>query len=274
MAVGRLAVIGDNCIDEYVPPVRRAAVGGSALNVAVALSHAGWPVSYLGAVGDDDAGRRILSVLDAEGVDRERVAVVAGGRTGVTRIELREGGERVFLSEDFAVGSEYSPGAEEIASLGDAVHAHLTVVGLADFRSVARALSGEGIPASCDFRTSHDTNDLGDFTLVFYSAEAEEAEALAERGLAAGAAAVVVTCGLDGSVAADGEGRVWTGAERVDAVDTCGAGDSYIAALLDRRLHGEPLEACMRAAARAAARTCRHLAAFPQQLAELNGVEA
>jgi fructoselysine 6-kinase len=274
MAVGRVASIGDNCIDEYMPPVGRAGVGGSALNVAVNLRRAGWPTAYLGAVGDDPAGQRILAVLDAADVARTRVAVVPGGRTAVTQIELGAGGERAFLSEDFAVGSEYSPSPEDLASLRDVLHAHLTVVGVADYRYVARTLVQAGTPISCDFRTSHQTDGLGDFAVAFYSAAAAEAEDLARRALAGGASRAVVTCGLDGSLAADADRTVWGVAEPVEAIDTCGAGDSYIAAFIAHGLAGADLEECMRAATRAAAATCRHLGAFPQRLAELNGVEA
>jgi fructoselysine 6-kinase len=58
---------------------------------------------------------------------------------------------------------------------------------------------------------------------------------------------------------------------RVDAVpapviDTCGAGDSFVAAFVLAALGGRSLEQRMHAAAAAAAATCGHLAAWPQDL--------
>jgi fructoselysine 6-kinase len=52
----------------------------------------------------------------------------------------------------------------------------------------------------------------------------------------------------------------------VEVVDTCGAGDSFIAAFLTS-LHCErlPPEESLRRASVAAAQTCAHLGGFPQQ---------
>jgi fructoselysine 6-kinase len=273
--MSRVATIGDNCIDEYVAPVAKSAVGGSALNVALHLRRAGHEVAYVGAVGDDSAGRRILGFLDEAGVGRDLVRVVDEGHTAVTRIHLREGGEREFLSEDFGVGANYSPTEDELARLGDVEHAHLTVVGLADWRPVAAALARAGVAVSCDFRTSRETDNIDAVSIAFYSASRAEAEELGARARAGGVDTVVVTCGRDGSLGADAQGSAWVDARTVEPVDTCGAGDSYIATFIDRRLAGASLDDAMNAATEAASRTCLHLAAFPQELNELEsqGVE-
>lgn len=272
MALGRVACLGDNCIDEYVPPVALAAVGGSALNVAVALRRLGHEAAYLGAVGDDAAGRRIAAALAAEAIDAGRLRSVPGGGTAVTQIELRQDGDRVFLDEDFGVGAAYDPSAGDLAAIAGAAHAHLGITGLADYRRTAATLARAGLPVSCDFRDDHAADDLSDFAIAFYSAPAAAAEALAAHSLAAGAAAAVVTCGLDGSYASDGRDSRWAAAEPAESVvDTCGAGDSYTATFIHRRLAGASLADAMRAAAGAAAATCTHIGAFEQELVALNG---
>lgn len=43
--------------------------GGGGTNTAVALSHLGHKVGYLGKVGDDEAGRRVLTLLKKEKID-------------------------------------------------------------------------------------------------------------------------------------------------------------------------------------------------------------
>jgi len=58
----------------------------------------------------------------------------------------------------------------------------------------------------------------------------------AARLRAAGAAAVVVTCGAKGAVLAAGDEIVAVPAPAVDAVDATGAGDSVMAALIFRLL--------------------------------------
>jgi fructoselysine 6-kinase len=63
--IARIATVGDNCIDRYLPPVDRSLVGGNAVNVAVNLRRAGHPAAYFGAVGDDEDGMRTRGVLTA-----------------------------------------------------------------------------------------------------------------------------------------------------------------------------------------------------------------
>ena len=58
--------------------------GGKGLNQAVAAARAGARTTFVGAVGDDDAGRRLRAVLAAAGVDAlarsARADVRPGGR--------------------------------------------------------------------------------------------------------------------------------------------------------------------------------------------------
>ena len=57
--------------------------GGKGLNQAVAAARAGASVAFVGAVGNDGAGRLLLDVLDGEGIDRSGVAVSAPARPAV-----------------------------------------------------------------------------------------------------------------------------------------------------------------------------------------------
>ena len=47
----KIAVIGDNCIDVYLPPVNKKYVGGCAVNVAIHLVKQDFEVSYIGVTG-------------------------------------------------------------------------------------------------------------------------------------------------------------------------------------------------------------------------------
>jgi len=94
-------------------------------------------------------------------------------------------------------------------------------------------------------------------------------EKAAERWLADGARLVVVTNGADGAMGFTERGRVVAPGERVQVVDTVGAGDSFQAALLSaldelgqasraglEGLDAETLGRCLAFAGRAAAITC------------------
>jgi fructoselysine 6-kinase len=94
----RIATVGDNCIDRYLPPVDRVFVGGNAVNVAVNLKQAGHAVAYFGAVGDDEEGGRTRAVLCRFGVDVTSLRTIAPGRTSVTVIATDAQGDRHFVS--------------------------------------------------------------------------------------------------------------------------------------------------------------------------------
>jgi ribokinase len=67
--------------------------GGKGANGAVAAARLGAVVQLVGAVGDDDDGRRTLAELRAEGVGVDGVAVLAEQSTGAALIVLDAAGE-------------------------------------------------------------------------------------------------------------------------------------------------------------------------------------
>lgn len=257
-----VAAIGDCCVDDYVSLGVRT-VGGNALNVAVNWARAGLASSYLGAVGPDAAGEQVLAGLARTDVDASRV-VTLPGNTGITEIELTEG-ERRIASEDLGVAVDYRPQDADLTALRGAAMVHC--VTLTDFRPLVRQLAGEGLRVSYDFSTRHELDDLKGIDLAFYSWEAppdDEAIAAIRRAQAAGASTVVVTCGRHGSLAARDGTLERVPARDVVTRDSCGAGDSYIAAFLAADLAGRSLRGCMEAGTDAAAATCGHIGAWPQ----------
>lgn len=100
-----LGVLGDLVEDIVVwlaEPIRRAADtevsmyrirGGSAANVA-ALAAAGCPTRFIGCVGSDPTGDRLVANLAAHGVD---VCVQRRGSTGTVIVLVDAGGERSML---------------------------------------------------------------------------------------------------------------------------------------------------------------------------------
>jgi fructoselysine 6-kinase len=260
-----VATVGDNCIDVYVPPVSAAAVGGNAVNVAVNFRLKGVESYYLGAVGSDDQGLRVRQALSNVGVGSERVRVIEG-RTGVSRILLAPDGDWTLLDEDQGVCDTYRPTADDLEFLAARRHVHCAH--LPAFWDVARDLASKGVPVSYDFSTDQETKRLEGLDIAFFSVPdgATRAEHLLANAVRAGARIAVATCGKRGSVAFDGAVMTRADAVLTKAVDTVGAGDSYIAAFIYGRLSGESIEGCMQAGAQAAADTCQHLGAWPQAL--------
>jgi fructoselysine 6-kinase len=267
MSRQQVATIGDNCIDYYIPPIGRAAVGGQALNVAVYWQRLGLMSEYIGAVGDDEDGFAVLRALRAAGVITDRVDVRPGS-TGLTRFAISPEGERQIVSEDFGVCGEYAPGAEDLDHLEGFDYVHFAQ--LSDFRTPAVELAGRGVRVSYDFSVVTETEGLDAFDTVFYGfdggSDDDRAIEIATAAVRGGATRAVVTLGAHGSLVADVQRLVRTQAVPVEPVDTCGAGDSFAATFLARLLDDAPLDACLQEASVAASRAVLHLGAWPQEL--------
>jgi fructoselysine 6-kinase len=254
----RACAVGDNTIDIYSGTRVGTFVGGNALNVAVNLQRNGADVSYFGAVGDDDAGRLIVDTLREIGVSTTGVRVL-GESTASTRVHIGAGGERTFLSEDYAASGIYQPNESDLALIAefDVVHVGM----LADSVTVRRHLFGRVAQLSQDCGVTPGRDHL-DVAFLSAGSDSGGANDMAREAVAAGARLAVVTRGAAGSIAFDGTDWYEVPAEKIDAVDTTGAGDSYAAAFLFAFRKCSDIPAAMQAASMAAAKTCTHLGAW------------
>jgi len=259
------ATVGDNCIDRYLP-LSASTVGGNAVNVAVHLVRLGRDTAYFGAVGADEAGRRVLAALAANGVGTGHVRVRDDAATGTTDITFGPGGERIIGAEELGACAGYRPTPDDMAALVRMRHVHLGW--LDDGGALKRMLAARGTAVSQDLSvTSPAEGRTPDGLAVAFASAGPslpEGEAVAARLLEGGAGSAVVTCGAAGSIAAGGGEIARIDARPVEVVDTLGAGDTFIAGFLAARLGGATLAACLAAGRDAAAATCGHLGGFPQ----------
>ena len=258
-----VATVGDNCIDRYLPPVGVSTVGGNALNVAVHLRRLGQSVGYFGRVGSDADGERILARLAENGVTTRHVRAGAA-RTAYTDIGTDPSGDRIMLFEEFGACRGYRPDAREVAALRSMRHVH---IGWLDDRgALKQALTAAGVRVSQDLSVNAEADDITARSLAIAFASAgpsrEDARDLLGKMLMEGARTAVVTCGSAGSIASDGKTHAEADVVATDVLDTLGAGDTFIAGLLE----GKDLQASLESGARAAAVTCTHYGAFPQTL--------
>jgi len=269
--VGNRAVAaGDNCIDNYVCPVRRKFVGGNALNVAVAMRRCDISVSYVGAVGTDEEGHWMLESLRAEGIDVSHVQILPGS-SAVTDVELRDH-DRVFLREELGVTKDFRLDRATLEFIAEHELVHNSCLGqtvpyLRDFKNA-------GLVVSFDYSNMYD-QELFSETLRFVDiafvstpgGDSSAAEELIKKIIKKGPRVVAATMGAAGSLVSDGA-RLWRqDASPVDQVeDTLGAGDAFIGAFLAGWLRGRPTEETLRLASLRAAETCRHLGAWVPQL--------
>lgn len=228
--------------------------GGKGANQAVAAGRLGGTVSMVGAVGADAHGDLLRSAVAASGVDVSSVAVRDGVATGTALITVDARGENTIV---------VSPGANGTlapADLDDSVLTGATVLGLClevpepvvvDAAERARAAGLAVVLNPSPFRPeARELLPLVDVLLVNEGEAAAllgvpedaTADALREGFAAIGVTRAVVTRGADGCVVVDGgDEPVAVPAVRVDAVDTTGAGDAFMGALLLRLAEGDSL---------------------------------
>ena len=236
--------------------------GGKGLNQAVASARSGARVAFVGCVGEDDAGRRMRTVLADDGINAAAL-MVSGSPTGRALIIVDDGGENSIV---------VVPGANHDVTLPDALpDARVVLCQLeVPLAQVARALaSGRGagavtilnpapaarlpaeVIAACDIvvPNEHEVELLGGV------------EAL----LAAGCRAVVVTRGGAGVDVHTADGVVHCPPFEVDVVDTTGAGDAFCGSLAARLAAGDDLSTAVRWAAAAGALATTKVGAVPAQ---------
>jgi ribokinase len=257
-------VLGTDCV---IGP------GGKGANQAVAAAVAGAAVAMVGAVGADPWGREQLAGLERFGVDVRKVKVLMDVPTGLAAIAVTPDGENSVL---VAPGANHALDAEGLIS---------SVDGSADVVVAQCELTPEVIEAAGRFARSAgarliisagpviplDSGTLGAADpLVVNQHEARDIvcataprEQPASTGVAlasqllrvTGAVSVVATLGADGAAVATTEGAWLIPAERVDPVDTTGAGDAFVGTLAARLARGDHLREAARHAAAAAARS-------------------
>jgi len=261
-ATPRIVAFGDNVVDCYRDR-QQMFPGGNCVNHAVFARRFGAETAYAGAVSDDAAGRAIRDALAAEGVETSLLRFLPG-QTAYCVIAT-EAGERVFVGANLGV-SIIAPSPADLAWMktADAVHtgrsSHVDAW-LGRFASLTRV--------SYDFATIRDEGRIAAIAphchLAAFSGgdlDREEALALAALALRHGATSVVITRGGEGALLAGREGIHEAPAVPVRAVDTLGAGDTFIARTLVGLLRGEAPVSMLDDAAEAAARTCLSPGAF------------
>lgn len=258
----RILAFGDNVVDCYRDQ-NLMFPGGNCVNHAVFARRAGADTAYAGAVCDDDAGRLIRRALVEEGVDVSSLRMEPG-QTAYCVIETRDG-DRVFVGANLGV-SIIAPSRADITRLSDfdAVH-----TGRSSHVDAWLPHFAEATKISYDLATVHDSERIAQvaphcFLIAFSAGGLSHAEALAlaKRALTAGACWSLVTRGVEGAILSGGLGIFEARARPVDALDTLGAGDTYIANVLVGLLNNVEPNAILKKASEAAAQTCLMRGAF------------
>ena len=244
--------------------------GGKGANQAVAAARLGAEVRMTGCVGGDDFGRRLLAALREAGVAAEGVRVVDHGPTGLAMISVDRAGENIIT---VAPGANHEVGAADAAAAVGTPYDALVISAEVPVSAIREALArAHGTLCVLNLAPVPGTPEQaaaivadGVEWLVVNEVEAgavlgrpveglKDAAAAAAELVTAGARYAVVTAGAHGAALAGPDGDPETiEAFDVEAVDTVGAGDTFVGALAVTLAAGVPAAEAVRAAAAAGA---------------------
>jgi len=244
--------------------------GGQVATAMTGVARLGLRAGYLGVVGDDDAGRRVLAPLEEAGVDLSQVKRVAGAATQLAMILIDgNSGERTLVwYRDPKLRLE--PGEVDPAWVASARALHLDTGHPEAAIAAARAAGEAGLPVVLDADAAQPSLEplwpLVDFPIVSQSfAEGSSGDVSVSAALDAlvrgGARMAVVTLGEEGAVARVGDRLIRSPGFEVAARDTTGAGDAFRAGFLAGLLEGRDAEGVLACAHGVAALNCTGLGA-------------
>ncbi len=245
--------------------------GGSAGNTAAALARLGVPTRFVGAVGDDAAGRFAIDSLSAAGVDVSQIATTTIDSTVMVVVVVPPDGDRLIYVWPPRGGAHASLDigrATEALDDADWLHVSGICLRVAPARDALLAAMDRAraarVPISLDLNLRLENwgweagfrdvivDAVGRADVVLGSAADEIAElggasnpVAAARALAGDERLIVARLGPGGAMAIDSREVTAADGLAVDAIDTVGAGDAFnagfIAARIEQRSIGEAL---------------------------------
>lgn len=257
----KLIAIGDNVTDCYVDEGVYFP-GGNAVNVAVNCKKNGAErVNYIGVFGNDDRADYIKQCLEEEGVEILRSRKVCA-HTAQPRVCLKDGdrifgpGPRDSCQHLFAIKVV----TEDMELIREFDVCHTSCYSNLEYELPALSKICQ---VSFDFSDKRDDAYLERVcpwvTFAFFSGsdlKEEACGALLKKVRGLGTSVAGITRGSKGAIFFDGKRFYRQGIKKVEAVDTMGAGDSFIAGFLTAYGDGRPIEAALDYAAERSALTC------------------
>jgi fructokinase len=251
MTSNHALIVGEALVDVVVTPDGSSAThpGGSPANVALGLGRLGRDVELLTALGDDDHGRLVRAHLEASRVN------LAGGTpapsTSVATAHIDAAGVATYDFElDWSLPADalirpaplvvhtgsiaaiLEPGGADVERLLREARATSTITYDPNARPTLMGDPRTALARIEAFVELADVVKVSDEDLEWLMPGTDPLE-VAKDWAAAGTALVVVTRGGEGSMAVSSGHIIDVQPVRVDVVDTVGAGDSYMAGLID-----------------------------------------
>jgi ribokinase len=240
----------------------RTIPGGKGANQAIAAAHAGADVTIISAVGNDTYGTQLRATFEHSGVDTDHLRTVEGP-SGTAHIVVDDEGGNAIVVIPAANGTvdHLAPGDEATIATADALLLQLEIplTGVIagaeaarrhDIRTILTPAPAQRLPAELLAATDLLVPNEHEATaLTGLTNPREAAAALLDQ-----VPEVIITLGAAGSLyAARGAEPFTVPTPRVTAVDSTGAGDTFVGALAVALAEGRPMRDALAWAAAAAA---------------------
>ena len=251
--------------------------GGKGANQAVAAARLGAAVAMVGAVGDDGNAQVALSGITASGLDQTHVGRVPGP-TGLAIVVVDSAGENSII---VVPGANAHIDAAFVDHAADAIRGAVVVVAQGEIPASGTVRAAElttgrfvlnlapvmALPLEVIRRADPLVVNEHEAALVLRMLEPDgevtpdaSHSDVARALVGAGVASVVMTLGAQGSLVAGRDTELTeVPSAPVTAVDSTGAGDAFVGALVSRLAEAESLVEAARFASRVGAFSCtRH----------------
>ena len=286
MERSRVLVLGDANVDLVIPLHNQSVVsldpresplelhgGGTAANTAAALACLGEDVAFIGTIGDDGYGRRVLEEFMTDGVDTSCLYLVQNAYTSMVLAIIHPDGERdLFVWPDSGGGhTQLNPDSITPEIFENSAWLHTTGLCLreepvrtAQLKAM-RLAKGGGLTVSLDLNlrleswgmdqklnTAFDQalalSDVvfgnGVDEIIPYTKQASILDGA--KALTAGTRTVIARLGAEGALAVTPEVEFTSPAFSVEVVDTIGAGDAFNGGFISAKLAGKTLQESVR----------------------------
>jgi len=261
--------VGDNTVDKYLH-LGMMFPGGNAVNVPVLAKRYGHQGSYIGCIGEDIHGELIAHALKKEGIDISHCRFLKGPNA-FCEVNIQNG-ERVFGDYTVGVRDQLNLNPSDLAFIQEHDITHTSIYSalegqLASLRNVSSLIS-------FDFSSEWDKDYLSEILplidvaiLSYDNPSQKEVEELIHWVKKQGPTIVIHTQGERGAYLYDGKVIYHQPAERIEVLDSLGAGDAFIARFLVEHFEGASVEIAMQKASQSAAETCKYYGAFGHGMA-------
>ncbi len=247
--------------------------GGAPMNVAYHLRKLGVDTSLISRVGDDEEGKELVNFIASIGIPAEKIQIDQQHATSEAIATLQTNNE---MSYDIVAPTAWDFIAWQDNFEKQVAAADVFVFGSLAARNEASKQTLISLLANAKFsvfdvnlRAPHYSKETvaellskADFAKLneneivtlgeWFTQQTNENNVVKTLMEQFKIAEILVTKGADGGTYYSNLQIINYKAEKVEVVDTVGSGDSFLAAFLSKKLAGEPIEDCLKFAAKLA----------------------